>query len=227
MLKPVNARVPALFVLLTSLLTACPPAPSAPVPKASEGSNISTVTFYPYQNGLEWRYLSPGDPVTLPPYVRKATGATLLGDLPVQTSNQVGRGTDTTWYRTYSEGGVFLNGIAKPGLKVLISPAWREYPASSEWRPGLRWSGSSTLTVLDETGKERQKLTGSYVYTVLEQRDVTVNGLSYRVWVVNRQIAGEAKNLFPDSSDFWFVPYVGEVKTPEGLLLLGTNFKSK
>lgn len=227
MLKNTKMRAFVLFVLLGSLLTACPPAPSAPVPKASSGATISTVTFYPYQNALEWRYLSPGDALTLAPYVRKAGGATLLGDIPVQTSTQIGRGTETTWYRTYSDTGVYLNGIAKPGLKVLINPAWREYPASGEWRVGLRWSGSSNLTILDDTGKERQKLTGNYVYTVLEQADRTVNGVAYRVWVVNRQIIGEAKNLFPESSDFWFVPYVGEVKTPEGLLLSGTNFKSR
>ncbi len=44
------------------------------------------------------------------------------------------------------------------------------------------------------------------------------------MWVVNRQITDTVGGLFPRSQEEWFTPYVGDVRTPEGLLLTDRNF---
>lgn len=215
----------ALLASAALLLGACAPRAAAPAPIVTASTAVSGVSYYPQQTGLSWSYVPEGEEIRNP-YVLRATGPTLLGSTPVQGFRLTGRGVDRTWYRSVSDAGVLLHGFTLPGATVTITPPWREYPTAGTFAPGLTWSGRSTLNILDSAGKLRQSVEVEYRYTVLEQRTVQVAGKTYRVWVINRQISGSSPELFAPSQNLWFSPYLGEVRTPEALLLIGTNFQS-
>jgi hypothetical protein len=218
------------LITLGSLFSACVPAAQAPTPPVGPDpvavTNRNEISFYPNQVGLKWQYLVAGDTADKPPFERTSRGVTLFNDERVYAFDQLGRGTEQTWYRTFENDGVYLHGFSKPGAQILITPPMKEYPASSAWIAGLKWRGNFNITVSYEGVKDLVKTTGNYTFTVLEQRQVVLNGNTYNAWLVNRQIAGDAKTLFSESQDLLFVPYLGEIKTAENMVLLSTNFKS-
>lgn len=215
---------PVLSALALLGLSGCVPATRAN-PTIGTSTAVSQVSFYPQQAGLSWNYLPDGDPAGAQPYVLRSLGPTLFGSTQVRALQLTGRGADQTSYRTYSEGGVYLHGFRKPGLSATLTPPWREFPAQGDWRVGLVWEGSSRVEVRSDDGRTRLSGTTNYRYTVLERRAVTVAGTGYSVWVVGRQISGDLTSLFGTSQESWFVPYVGDVKTFENLLLSGRNFQ--
>ncbi|WP_245528314.1 hypothetical protein [Deinococcus maricopensis] len=215
----------ALLTLLpVALLAACAPAAQQTQSPVSVATTVSGVSFYPAQTGLTWQYTPEGEPQGQAPYVLRVTGPTLFLNQPVTAYQLTGRGADQTWYRQVSDAGVKLLGFTKPGLTVTLNPAWTEAPAANTWRAGLTWSGRSQVQVV-QGDKVVQEGAADYTYTVLEQRNVIVNGQPYQVWVVNRQIKGDLGALFPASQDYWFAPRVGDIRTPEALLLTARNFK--
>ncbi len=235
--KPVHKNIKSARALqivpllaLGSLITACVPAAQTPPakPPITEPTSAppTTVSFYPKELGLKWQYILSGDTADKPPFERVSRGPTLFNEERVYAFDQLGRGTEQTWYRTFESDGVYLHGFSKPGAQILITPPMKEYPASSAWAAGLKWRGNFNITVSYEGVKDLVKTSGNYTFTVLEQRQVNLNGNSYNAWLVNRQIAGDAKTLFSESQDLLFVPYVGEIKTAENMVLLSTNFKS-
>ena len=63
-----------------------------------------------------------------------------------------------------------------------------------------------------------------YSYLVQDRRRVETPAGTFEVWVVTRQLTDTLGGLFPATQQLWFAPFVGEVRSPEGLLLTGRNF---
>ncbi len=215
------ALVPALLLGLS----ACTPKTSGPGPTVQTSTPVSTVSFYPSQAGLAWSYLPEGEPTSAMPYVLRALGPSIYANQTVQALQLTGRGADQTWYRTFSADGVKLLGLRKPGVNVRLDPPWLEYPAESAWKVGLTWQGVSNIAISGDDGKVQAQGTLNYSYTVQEQRQQDTPAGKFEVWVVTRQVSDTVGGLFPATQQLWFTPYVGEVRTPEGLLLVGRNFK--
>lgn len=222
-LRPVLHGLGLAALLLAA--SGCTPRPTAEPGRATAAPVVNTVSFYPSQTGLSYSYLPEGDPLNALPYTLTITGPTLFGDRPAIAYRFVGRGAEQTNYRQVSDGGVLLLGFSKPGLTVNLTPPWRESPPSGEWRAGLQWGGESNVQVFAE-GKVVQQGSATYRYTVLEERTVNVAGESRRVWVVNRQINDSVGGLFPTASqEYWFAPFYGDLRTPEGLLQVNRNYR--
>jgi len=207
------------------LLGGCAPAANrkAPTPVQARTS-IDRVSFYPRETGLIWAYFPEGETVGGVPYTLRALGPTVFTGQSVLAFQLTGRGADQTWYRQISAGGVQLLGFRKPGVTVRLEPAWTEAPAETAWRVGLAWEGSSKITVTSDDGKVQAQGTLKYRYDVQDRRRVTTPAGSFDVWVVTRQISDDVGSLFPKAQQLWFTPFVGDVRTPEGLLLTARNF---
>ncbi|WP_424952268.1 hypothetical protein [Deinococcus sp.] len=216
------ARLSALLVVC--LLASCAPAPQTQQQPVTASTSVSQVSFYPFQAGLSWTYLPDGEAQGGQPYTVRALGPTLFGSVQAQAFNLSGRGADQTSYRLISAAGVQLLGFRKPGLSVRLDPPWREALAEDAWQVGLAWQGESSIAVQSDDGRTNVSGKVNYSYRVLDQRSVSIGGQTYRVWVVNRQITDTVGGLFPASQEQWFAPFVGDVRTPEGLLLTGRNF---
>jgi hypothetical protein len=210
--------------LLAGLLVGC--APSAQISgQATASVAVHRVNFYPDQNGLRWLYLKRGSPLSAPAYQLSSEGPTIFNGLEVRVFRLYGNGADRRWYRQISGRGVYLEGFSLPGVVVELSPPWEEDPPVADWKVGYTWSGSTHLTLIS-SGKTVQTLIVDYRYTVLEKRTVSVAGKSYRVWVVDREISSSNTAVFPPTSkELWFAPYVGNVKSADGLLLVAKNFQ--
>lgn len=211
-------------LLLPALLAACAPAQQARQAPVTASTSVSQVSFYPFQAGLSWSYLPDGDTQGGQPYTLRALGPSVFGSVQAQAYNLSGRGADQTSYRLISAQGVQLLGFRKPGLSVRLDPPWQEALAEGAWTVGLAWQGESNITVQSDDGRTNVSGKVKYSYRVLDQRSVSIGTQIYRVWVVNRQITDTVGGLFPASQEQWFMPYVGDIRTPEGLLLTGRNF---
>ena len=211
-------------LLLPALLAACAPAQQARQAPVTASTSVSQVSFYPFQAGLSWSYLPDGDTQGGQPYTLRALGPSVFGSVQAQAYNLSGRGADQTSYRLISAQGVQLLGFRKPGLSVRLDPPWQEALAEGAWKVGLAWQGESSITVQSDDGRTNVSGKVKYSYRVLDQRNVSIGTQSYQVWVVNRQITDTVGGLFPASQEQWFMPYVGDIRTPEGLLLTGRNF---
>ncbi|GGK14366.1 hypothetical protein GCM10008955_04720 [Deinococcus malanensis] len=214
--------------LLVALLGlgACAPTRSAAPSTVQASTPVSGVSFYPREAGLAWSYLPEGDPATAIPYTLRAMGPSVFAGQTVQTFELTGRGAQQTWFRTFTDSGVFLQGIRKPGLTIRLEPPMQEYPAPGSWRVGLAWQGQSQVTVVDDAGKTQAQGSVTYSYLVQQQRRVQTPGGTFNVWVVTRQMSDTVGGLFPATQQLWFTPFTGEVRSPEGLLLTGRNFST-
>lgn len=222
--KRLRAARAAFMAALALTFAACAPRETDPG-RATAATPVTSVTFYPAQAGQTWTYLPQGEPLNSPAYSLSVLGPTLFGEQQAVAYRFTGRGADQTSYRIVSDAGVQLLGFTKPGLTVTLSPAWQEYPPASAWKAGLAWGGETTLRVVQD-GKVVQEGKLQYRYTVLEKRRVSVGNESLDVWVVTRQINDNAAGLFSAAAEeLWFAPYLGEVRTPEGLLQISRNYK--
>lgn len=210
-------------LLALPLLAACAPAatPAAPVQASTP---VSRVSFYPLETGLGWSYLPEGEAAGGLPYTLRALGPTVFAGESALAFGLTGRGADQTWYRRVSADGVQLLGFRKPGVTVRLDPPWREAPAEGAWRVGLGWEGVSRVTLTGDDGRTQAQGTLRYRYDVQDRRRVTTPAGAFDVWVVTRQISDDVGGLFPQAQQLWFAPFVGEVRTPEGLLLTARNF---
>lgn len=224
---PLSPGRRAALLLGLGALTACTPRTAGPGPVVQGSTTAQSVSFYPREAGLSWSYLAEGESAGASPYTLRTLGPTLFGSQTVDATVLSGRGADQTWYRTVGEGGVRLYGIRKPGVTIRLEPPWQEFPAPGSWRLGLTWQGSSQVTILGDDGKVQAQGTLNYSYLVQEQRRVSTPAGGFDVYVVTRQISDTLGGLFPATQQLWFSPYVGEVRTPEGLLLTGRNFSAR
>lgn len=223
-LKPMSRRA-SLLLALPLLLGACAPAATkTAVPPVQASTPVSRVSFYPLETGLSWSYLPEGEAAGGLPYTLRALGPTVFAGEAVLAFQLTGRGADQTWYRRVGADGVRLLGFRKPGVTVRLDPAWLEAPAEGAWRVGLSWEGTSRVTLTGDDGKAQAQGTLRYRYDVQDRRRVTTPAGSFDVWVVTRQITDDVGGLFPQAQQLWFTPFVGDVRTPEGLLLTDRNF---
>ncbi|MFB9992379.1 hypothetical protein ACFFLM_10425 [Deinococcus oregonensis] len=210
----------------TLMLGACAPAPARVSPPVQSNTVPTSVSFYPQETGLNWAYVPEGESTASAPYVLRALGPTVFGGQTALAFQLTGRGADQTWYRLISSSGVRLLGFRKPGVTVTLSPAWIEAPAETAWRVGLTWEGTTTARVSSDDGKVQSEGLLRYRYDVQDRRRVSTPGGSFDVWVITRQISGELGSLFPAAQQLWFTPFVGDIRTPEALLLTARNFAS-
>lgn len=202
-------------------LAACAPVTQAPE-RATAQTPVAAASFYPQETGLTWEYLPAGEELTRPRYRLSVQGPAEFGGQRAVAYRMEGRGTDQTWFRQVGDGGVRLLGFTKPGLVVTLNPPMQELPPASDWRAGLTWEGESELQVIQ--GREVvQRGRVTWRFSVLERRSVSVPAGGHEVWVVSRQLRDDVGGLFPLSEQLWFAPHVGEVRTPEGLLLVARN----
>lgn len=216
-------RFSVLAALLGAVLASCTPQASTPGTVQSS-TPLSRVSFYPHETGLQWAYLPEGEAAGGAPYVVQNLGPTLFAGEAVNATRMTGRGADQTWYRVSDAQGVKLLGLRKPGVTVQLQPAWLEFPAPDAWRVGLTWTGQSQARLVGDDGTVKGSGTLTYSYLVQERRQVSTPGGRFDVWVVTRQISDTVGGLFPATQQLWFAPFVGEVRTPEGLLLTERNF---
>lgn len=221
---PAALLVPALLV--PALLGACAPAATQPV-TVQASTPVSGVSFYPQQSGLAWSYQLEGEDAAAPVYTLRSLGPTVFAGQPVVSFQLTGRGADQTWFRTVGADGVRLLGLRKPGVNVRLDPPWQEYPAEGAWRVGLAWQGQSEITLSGDDGRVQKRGQLNYSYVVQERRTVQTPGGRFDVWVVTRQISDTVGGLFPATQQLWFAPFVGEVRSPEALLLTGRNFTTR
>lgn len=217
--------VPGLLTV-TALLGSCAPTRPAAPSTVTATTNTSGVSFYPYETGLSWTYVPEGE-ANAAPYLLEAVGPGIFQGKNVYRLHLTGRGADQTWYRTFDDSGVKLHGFSKPGVNVVLNPAWQEAPPAGSWRVGLHWEGTSAIQVVSDAGKVEASGTLSYRYDVQDQRQVKLPAGTFNVYVVTRQISDSIGGLFPATQQYWFAPYVGEVRTPENLLLTARNFEVK
>jgi len=222
-------RSPLLFVLPALLLGACAPAAMKTAEPVQASTPVSRVSFYPLETGLGWSYLPEGEAAGSLPYTLRALGPTVFVGQSVLAFGLTGRGADQTWYRRVGADGVQLLGFRKPGVTVRLEPPWREAPAEGAWRVGLGWEGVSRVTLTGDDGRTQAQGTLRYRYDVQDRRRVSTPAGAFDVWVVTRQISVDVGGLLFSSTQaqtqqLWFAPFVGEVRTPEGLLLTGRNF---
>ncbi|WP_309573196.1 hypothetical protein [Deinococcus sp.] len=225
MTAPPLLRATLTAALLSPALWAC--APRAATGTVQSSTPVTSVSFYPHDTGLAWSYLPEGEANGSAPYMLNAKGATVYGAQAVQATQLTGRGADQTWFRTYDAAGVHLHGLNKPGVNVQLIPPWLEYPAENAWKVGLSWDGQSQVTIRGADGAVQGQGTLTYRYLVQDRRSVQTPAGTFNVWVVTRQISDTLGGLFPATQQVWFTPFVGEVRTPEGLLLTARNFTAR
>lgn len=214
----------AVLTLSGLLLFGCAPQQTAPEPgKVAVTVTTAKASFYPHELGLQWDYLLSDDRLDAPTYKLTVEGNTLLGDSVTTRFLLTGRGAHREYFRTYDDTGVYLHAMTLPGARMTLVPPLREYPGMEDWKVGTSWSGKTEITLYDDK-TVRDRLNVDYKYTVLEQRTVTLNtsNRTYQVWVINRQMFG-AKDILPESKEFYFVPYIGEVLTPDGFVIKNTT----
>jgi hypothetical protein len=136
----------------------------------------------------------------------------------------VGNASDQTYFREFSGSGVKLAGysIAATG-DVTFNPPIQEYPAPNELKIGASWGGETTVTepsTTDATKTRTYKI--SYTYTVLAQQQFRVADKVYPTLRIAFEVVASPTER--TTQTIHFVPNIGEVRTREGLLLLGKNF---
>lgn len=225
MLRPASMVARACGLLL-GLLAGCTPRQTPPT-TVTAITQAGGVSFYPFEPGLIWTYFPEGETTSTMPYTLKTLGPSIFQGKSVYATQLTGRGAEQTWFRTYDASGVKLLGFTKPGVTVTLDPAWQEAPPTSAWKVGLKWEGSSRIQVLEPSGKVQASGTLKYQYDVQDYRQVKVGAGTFNVYVVTRRISDDIGGMFPDTQQFWFAPFVGDVRTPEALLLTAKNFDAK
>ncbi len=223
-MKPMASRSLALAGLLTALLAACAPQVSTPGP--AEARVQGPVGFYPHATGLAWTYLPEGLPLDAPKYELRVEGAGSFEGKPGIKYRFFGRGQDRDYYRSVGPFGVKLLGYEERITlsRVEFDPPFVEYPAPALLEVGARWGGRtrvSSFFVLPKGIEKQATLDLDYRFEVVGNKTVEVPAGSFEAFVI-RFFAKSQKEAI--RSELWFVPHVGEVRTREGLVLVGKNF---
>jgi len=210
--------------LLVLLLAACAPAPSGPRP--AEARFEGPVSFYPHETGLQWRYLPEGVPLDAPSYTLRVEGLGSFVGVPGIQFRFFGRGQDRVYYRQFGDFGVKLLGYEEKITlsRVEFNPPFLEYPPASVLAVGYRWGGRSRVKsyfVLPNGVEKQAELDLDYRFEVLAKRKVSVPAGIFDAYVIRFSAQSGDERI---ESELWFVPYVGEVRTREGLVLIERNF---
>lgn len=221
-------------VLLASLLAVLVLSSCAPAAGSDERVEVQQlsepITYYPFQTGAAWQYLRDGDRLSDPRSTTVVDGPTIV-DSEIWTSFTKTRpGYQERGFRRVTSQGVFLHSRVVLGLTtVKYDPPLQEFPAEGTLRVGAQWSGETTVTMTNTGRPERQTLNVQYVYTVVDQRTVNTPAGAIQVFVIDltsRNLSPEGELLDEENSQFWFTPFIGEVRTNQGWVLVDSNVLS-
>ena len=218
-LLPLLVLSVALFGCVPNQEPAKPPKP--PVESGVVGGKTS---FYPSEAGLTWQYIKESNSADAPKYKLEILGPSLFHGKTLTAIRFVGNASDQTYFKEFSSGGVKYYGfsISQTG-DVTFNPPIQEYPAANELKLGATWGGETTVTepnLADPSKPKSYKI--SYTYTVLARQQFKVADQVYdTLRIVLEVISGPNQR---STQTIHFTPNVGEVRTKEGLLLLGKNF---
>lgn len=218
------------LLLLLLLVAAC--APQAPDPGRVEVQQLAQeLTYYPRQTGIVWSYLRDGERLDAAPVLQRVEGPVMLGGEVLIATRLVGRGLDTTYYRRYGASGVHLVRETRPGAVIDYDPPIQELPPEGTLRAGSSWGGTTTARLFFPEARpenQRAELRLDYRYSVVDRRAVNVGAGSFEVYVINlvaEQFGEDGERAEAVQQELWFAPFVGEVRTRTGYLLVDSNFR--
>ncbi len=218
-------QFPSLFAAaLLALLAAC--APTSEAPRVDVEQLSEPISYYPFQAGARWEYLPDGARLSDPSTVVRVEGPTVVaGDVWIAWHTR-GRGLDQMSYRVSRPNGVFLLREERLGTTFTFNPPLQEYPPASQLRVGANWSGNTTVQLSADNGRQQRTMEVDYVYTVVDRRPVTTPAGEFDVFVIDftsRTFDEEGNITDQLTQQTWFSPYVGEVRTRNGHLLVSSN----
>jgi hypothetical protein len=223
-----TARIAVALAGLLMLLAACTPAGSGERNRPDQ--IVGAISYYPQQAGVIWQYLPEGALLGEPRLFSAIEGPTVLdGEIWIGW-RMIGLGFDTGYLRQYRSDGVFLRRKTQPGTIFTFDPPIREFPAPETLRVGASWSGETTVTALfPEAPADSQTAVTevAYVYTVVDQRTVTLVAGEFDVFIINfvtRTLDDDGGIADELVQEVWFAPFVGEVRTENGYFLIDANF---
>jgi hypothetical protein len=215
-----------ILILSFGLLSCFPTQEPAKPPKPPVESGVvgGETSFYPNAAGLTWQYIKESTSADAPKYKLEVLGPSLFHGKTLTAIRFVGNASDQTYYREFSSTGVKYYGfsIAQTG-DVTFQPAIQEYPAANELKIGAIWGGETTVTepnLADPSKPKSYKI--SYTYTVLARQQFKVAEKVYDTYRIAYEVISSPTQR--STQTIHFTPSVGEVRTKEGLLLLGKNF---
>jgi hypothetical protein len=227
-----------LLKLLPLLVVVAACAPARQPGTVSTSVSADEVSYYPSQSGLTWAYLKPGETENTAPYVVRIEGPSSYQSRVLTAMRFVGRGQERFYYRQFDASGVKLYGEGSPEFYQFIydSPV-QEYPAENTIVVGKTWNGETTAQLVTREGTRRIKYT--YIMRVVSKEKFKIRDTEYDAFLIlrdnrleylNLNAADAAKKEFQpivESQRVRFVPYIGEIQTREGLVLVDYNFKRK
>jgi hypothetical protein len=214
-------------LFLSVTLLACVPTQEPtkpPKPPVESGVVGGETSFYPNAAGLIWQYIKESTSADAPKYKLEILGPSLFHGRTLTAIRFVGNASDQTYFREFSSTGVKLHGfsISQTG-DVTFDPAIQEYPAQSELKIGATWGGQTLVTepnLADPSKPKSYKI--SYTYTVLARQQFKVAEQIYDTYRIAYEVISSPTQR--STQTIHFTPNIGEVRTKEGLLLLGKNF---
>lgn len=220
-----RALAPAALLVLV-VLAAC-------TPSADEAGTVAVeqlrdeITYYPEQTGAAWEYLAEGARLNAPRAGVVVEGPTVVDGEVWISFREIRPGFEQRSYRQVRPEGVFLHSQVRLGITTLsYEPPLQEFPPAGSLRVGAQWSGETTVNLTLTGDSETEQRHVSYVYTVVDQRTVTVPAGEIEVYVIDlttRLLDEEGIVVDEESLQTWFTPYLGEVRLRTGHVLVETN----
>lgn len=226
---PASARkapiqIALLVAALAFLLAAC--APTSEAPRVDVDQLTEPITYYPFQTGATWQYLPDGARLNDPTTTVRVEGPTVAAGEVWVAWHTRGRGLDQMSYRATRPDGVFLMREVRLGTTFTFDPPLKEYPQGAQLRVGANWSGSTSVHLSADGGRQQRTMAIDYVYTVVDKRLVTTPAGQFDVFVIDftSRTFDELGNITDElTQQTWFAPHVGEVRTRNGHLLVASN----
>ena len=219
-----------LILALIGLLSAC--APGAEEGRVEIAQLTGEPSFYPHETGATWTYLPAGSQLSATPVFQQALGPTLIGGERWTAWRLVGRGLDVSSFKQYRPEGVFVLREVRPGTQLTFDPPLQELPAQDALRLGARWGGESTASIYYPDAppeNQRETLRFTYTYSVVDRRQVRVEAGTFNVFVINleSQLSAGDADARGDTvrQEIWYAPFVGEVRTELGFVMVDANFR--
>ncbi len=219
------------IVLLASLLAVLVLGGCTPAAGSDERVEVQQlsdpITYYPFQTGAAWQYLRDGDRLSDPRSSTIIDGPTIVDSEVWISFTKTRPGYQERGFRRVTPDGVFLHSRIVLGLtSIRYDPPLQEFPPEGALRVGAQWSGETTVTMSNLGRPESETLDVQYVYTVVDRRTVNTPAGSIEVFVIDltsRNVSPDGELLDEETSQFWFTPFIGEVRTNQGWVLIDSN----
>ena len=212
--------------LLALTTVACAPSAGRSDQRVEVQQLSEPTTYYPYQTGAVWRYLPEGARLSDPRASVVVEGPTVVDGGVWISFHEVRPGWEQRSYRQFRDDGVYLHSQVRLGITTIrYDPPLREFPEPGSLRVGSIWSGETTITLSLGDGSEPQVSDVEYVYTVVDRRTVQVPAGPLDVFVIDltTRLIDDGEVAEESSRQFWYAPYVGEVRLRTGHVLVDTN----